>query len=266
MAALLDVARSHIGIKEIPGDKHNPAILQMFKDVGHPEIKADEVAWCAAFVGSALKSLGYPIPAKDVSLLARSYCTYGVKSNPVPGAIGVWPRGNSSWQGHVAIVEKANGDGTVTVIGGNQSNAVTRARYQISNALAFRMPVRADEKDLRTAGSKEIKVGDRLEKGGIGTVVTGVVKTITDELSDAADKVDITSLPQNLTLWEQIIKGAENVWDLVARHPGLALVVGAGVVAVVVGRIIKKHRVKRAAEGVPLSSQVIAVNHAGEEA
>lgn len=266
MAALLDVARSHIGIKEIPGDKHNPAIIQMFKDVGHPEVRDDETAWCAAFVGSALKSLGYPIPPKDVSLLARSYCSYGVPAKPQPGAIGIWPRGNSSWQGHVAIVEQVNGDGTVTVIGGNQSNAVTRARYQISNALAFRLPVAANEKDLRTAGSKEIKMGDRLEQGGIGTVVTGVVKTVADELSEAADKVDITALPTNLTLWEQIMRGAENVWTLVARHPGLALVIAAGVAAVILGRIIKKHRVKRAAEGVPLSSQVVAVNHAGGEA
>lgn len=258
MAGLLDVARSHIGLKEIPGDKHNPAIIQMFKDVGHPEVRDDETAWCAAFVGSALKSLGYPIPPKDVSLLARSYCSYGVPAKPQPGAIGIWPRGNSSWQGHVAIVEQVNGDGTVTVIGGNQSNAVTRARYQISNALAFRMPVGANEKDLRTAGSKEIKIGDRLEQGGIGTVVTGVVKTVTDELSEVADKVDITSLPTNLTLWEQIMKGAENVWKLVASHPGLALVVGAGVVAIVVGRIIKKHRVKRAEAGVPLSNQILA--------
>src|SRR5215475_1126764 len=81
-----------------------PHILECFADCGHSEIKSDEVSWCAAFMGAALVHSGLPIPPKDTCLMARSYCTYGVRCEPKPGAIVGFPRGNSGWQGHVGVV------------------------------------------------------------------------------------------------------------------------------------------------------------------
>ena len=73
------------------------------------------------------------------SLLARSYLTWGRKSDkPVPGCVGIWPRGKS-WQGHTGIVEKVNKT-TVTLISGNQNNAVTRKNYPVKTALGWRLP------------------------------------------------------------------------------------------------------------------------------
>ena len=48
----MDFAKALIGVKEIPGTKHNPEILQMWKDIKRGGIKSDEVPWCAAFVCS----------------------------------------------------------------------------------------------------------------------------------------------------------------------------------------------------------------------
>lgn len=50
--ALLDAMRARVGIKEIAGKDHNPLIVSMFADVGHPQIRDDETAWCAAVVAA----------------------------------------------------------------------------------------------------------------------------------------------------------------------------------------------------------------------
>lgn len=121
----LDWARSHLGEKEIPGAEANPFILQCFADVGRADIKSDEVANCAAFVGAALKNSG--MHYNHGSLTARSYLNYGEPlSEPEPGAIVVfWRDDPRSWKGHVAIVESYT-DKRVTYIGANQGDAVTR--------------------------------------------------------------------------------------------------------------------------------------------
>ena len=48
----MDFAKALIGVKEIPGTKHNPEILQMWKDLKRSGIKDDETPWCAGFVGA----------------------------------------------------------------------------------------------------------------------------------------------------------------------------------------------------------------------
>lgn len=255
---LLDAMRARVGIKEIPGPEHNPLIVSMFADVGHPQIKDDETAWCAAAVGSALKSCDLPIPPRDVNLLARSYLSYGVACQPQPGAIGVWPRGNSDWQGHVGVVETVNSNGTVTLISGNDGSAVRRKSYPVKTALGFRLPVAPTVADLRKAGSKEVKTADRIETTGIVGTVGAIATAVVKELNTAAESIDITSLPSNLSLGEQIISGASNVWRLVSSNPWLAAVVVVGLGAVVASRAIKRHRVERAKAGVPLSAGVMA--------
>lgn len=131
----LHLARKELGTKEIPGPRNNPTVVQYYVDaVGKRH--ADEIPWCAAFVGSMLKQAGRE---PSGSLLARSYLKWGVPiKEPIPGSIVVFERGKS-WQGHVAILE-AVGDDYVTVIGGNQNDAVTRARFPKSKVLGYRWP------------------------------------------------------------------------------------------------------------------------------
>jgi len=135
----LNIAKKYIGTKEVVGNKHNPTILKMYSSVGFPEVKDDETAWCAAFVGSVLKESGYPFMK---SLAARSYLTYGKKlTEPKEGCIVVFWRGKpDGWQGHVAFVTKYD-DKWVWALGGNQSNTVSEQKFDRKKVLGYRWPV-----------------------------------------------------------------------------------------------------------------------------
>jgi uncharacterized protein (TIGR02594 family) len=130
-------ALAEIGTREVVGVRHNATIVRYFSDAGHAWVKDDETAWCAAFVGAMLARSG----VKPSGLLtARSYLAWG---EPVelaaakPGDIAVFRRGTSEWQGHVAFFEGLAGD-RVRVLGGNQSNSVSRASYPLADLLAIR--------------------------------------------------------------------------------------------------------------------------------
>lgn len=126
------------GLKEVPGSTHSPEVVKLFADAGHAGVKDDETAWCAAFVGAVLRRSGY---LSTGQLTARSYLDFGeVVTNPKRGDIVVFPRGNSTWQGHVAFVLKVD-DQYVHAFGGNQSNAVNITRYSRAKVLGFRRPV-----------------------------------------------------------------------------------------------------------------------------
>ena len=70
----LDIALQEYGEWEWPGNEQNPRILHYFKTIGHPWVKDDETAWCAAFVNFCLYSGGKKQTGK---LNARSFLTYG---------------------------------------------------------------------------------------------------------------------------------------------------------------------------------------------
>ena len=131
----LVLARNELGTVEIPGPRSNPKVVQYYLDVTGKKMQ-DAVPWCAAFVGAMLTRSG---EKSSGSLMARSYLKYGKKVAAQPGAIAVFPRGNSKVSGHVNFVESVNGDRMVC-IGGNQSDAVTRASYSKSRALGFTWP------------------------------------------------------------------------------------------------------------------------------
>lgn len=100
--------------------------------------------WCAAFINAILAR--HNIPGSDsvseYPLMARSFLEWG---NPVDeprrGDIVVFTRGNSNWQGHVAIylstVER-NGQLYYRILGGNQSNAINVTEYPVNRLLGIR--------------------------------------------------------------------------------------------------------------------------------
>lgn len=154
--AILEAAGAFLGLQEWPGAKHNPQIVEMFRAVGH-RVESDETAWCAAFVGSVLASLGLPHTGK---LNARSYSTYGQAvrmQDARPGDIvTLWRGSPTSWQGHVAFLVEFVGD-KVKLRGGNQGNAVTDALYPIDRIIAIR---RAD--GVEAQGKRPVlRQGDR---------------------------------------------------------------------------------------------------------
>lgn len=124
-----ELAEKEIGTVEWK-DGHNPKVVAYFQDSGHPGVKDDETAWCAAFVGAMLKRAG---SVGTGQLTARSYLKWGAevpRSEARPGDIVVLKRGNSSWQGHVGFFVQDNGK-SITILGGNQSNAVNRKAYSV---------------------------------------------------------------------------------------------------------------------------------------
>lgn len=139
----MTIARSLLGTKELKGSADNPKIMEMYRAVGHHWVEHDEVAWCAAFAGHCLEKAGVLSTRK---LNARSYLTWGEKvagpEQAKEGDIAIFSRGSGTAQGHVAFFLKDAGS-RIEVLGGNQSDAVTVARYPKSRLLGIRRPLRA---------------------------------------------------------------------------------------------------------------------------
>jgi len=135
-----ELAQGEIGTVEWR-DGSNPKVVAYFKDAGHPEVKDDATAWCAAFVGAMLHRAG---DNGTGALNARSYLKWGDGVNLTdakPGDIVVFKRGNSTWEGHVAFFVSQDAK-SIKVLGGNQSDAVNIKPYPKSALLGIR---RADD-------------------------------------------------------------------------------------------------------------------------
>ena len=130
-------AGKDLGLREIVGSKHEPRVVEFFAEAGHPYVKDDETAWCAAFANAKLVEVGIKGTGR---LNARSFLDWGVPlTKPAVGAILVFKRGTSSWQGHVTFYVGETATHYVCR-GGNQSNAVTEARYAKKDLLGIRWP------------------------------------------------------------------------------------------------------------------------------
>lgn len=127
------------------GEGANPKIIQYFKDVGHAWVKEDETAWCAAFVGAMLKRSG---EAHTGALDARSYLKWGKGvDEPKEGDVVVfWRQNVESWKGHVGFFVKEE-DNMISVLGGNQGNQVSIARYPKSQLLGYRRSMQTIKTD-----------------------------------------------------------------------------------------------------------------------
>jgi uncharacterized protein (TIGR02594 family) len=135
--AWMALARNDLGETERAGSFDSPRIVGYFRDVGHPEVVHDEVAWCAAFVGSCLERSGVN---STRSLLARSYLIWGEPiGEPVPGCIAVFERNGDPRLGHVGFFVSASFD-SIQVLAGNQSNSVRIASIPAARLLGYRWP------------------------------------------------------------------------------------------------------------------------------
>jgi uncharacterized protein (TIGR02594 family) len=127
----LALARREHGVKEAAGGAHHPRILE-YHQATDLRATTDEVPWCAAFVSWVLRESGLP---STRSAAAISYATYGEPLNhPEKGCIAVFRRSGGH---HVGFVEDY--DAThVLVLGGNQGNAVSTAKYSRADLIGFR--------------------------------------------------------------------------------------------------------------------------------
>jgi uncharacterized protein (TIGR02594 family) len=155
----LRLAIGEIGTKEVAGRGSNPVIEQYYVLSGAARM-TDDVPWCAAFVGAVLKKAGIK---PSGSLMARSYLNWGQPiSVPKPGAIVVFRRGTPP-QGHVAFFLKDEGR-TISVVGGNQRDAVTIASYPKSRVLGYRWP--SEGKQAMAKAMRKPKRTSRTRKKG----------------------------------------------------------------------------------------------------
>jgi uncharacterized protein (TIGR02594 family) len=141
--AHLEWLQARVGLKEVPGKGSNPDIDAMFLICGYPREKfRDDTAWCAVCGYAAVAETGgYITPAPD-NTMAKSFLRWGVpvkEADIRPGDFRVEDRGADKAFGHVDCVESVDrAKGTVTVIGGNVGNAVTRSVKPIKGAAGYR--------------------------------------------------------------------------------------------------------------------------------
>jgi hypothetical protein len=144
-------------IVERPGSNHHPAIVWAHELCKMGQNVGDEVAWCSSILNLICWLLGKP---RSLSAAARSWInpslgTLRVGKDaidflltvPSPGnIIVVFRRGPGRGQsdhmvldasGHVAVYDRCDPTKkSVTVLGGNQSNAFTRATFALGDVIA----------------------------------------------------------------------------------------------------------------------------------
>ena len=131
----IEIAKKDIGVSEIKGDKHNPVIVQYWKDIKRGGIKDDETPWCAAFVGAMLERSGIRSTRFES---AKSYETWGYElTSPVYGCIVTFIRNGG---GHVGFVVGMSPAGDLMVLGGNQSDAVNIKAFSTDRVTSYRWP------------------------------------------------------------------------------------------------------------------------------
>ena len=138
MEELIKIAASQLGIREIPGNENNPAIVNYAKETGITGISNDEISWCSTFVNWVCMKAGFRMSGKPD---ARSWLNIGEKiTSPKPGDIVVfWRESLQSWKGHVGFFMGYSSDGSkVFSLGGNQGDAVSIKAYDAAKVLGFR--------------------------------------------------------------------------------------------------------------------------------
>lgn len=137
-------------VLERPGAASNPFIEWCHESAGLPPGTPDEVPWCSSFVNRLAWLLRLP---RSKSARARSWLNVGRPIDLLEAVAGndvvIFNRGGSTdptvidSPGHVAIFGKLEpGLGLlpeqVSVLGGNQGNGVTIARFPVSDVLGVR--------------------------------------------------------------------------------------------------------------------------------
>ncbi len=121
---------------EIKGPRHNPLIIQFWKDIKRGGIKDDETPWCAAFVGAMLERSGIKSTRFES---AKSYLNWGVQiREPAYGCVVVFSRDGG---GHVGFVVGKKKNGDLMVLGGNQSDAINIRSFSRERVTGYRWPV-----------------------------------------------------------------------------------------------------------------------------
>lgn len=140
------LASRFVGLHEVAGSVHNPAILGMLQLVV-PAIHDDETPWCSAFANYIAWLLALP---RSNNLMARSWLRVGTAvamGEARPGFhIVVLARGGGfqpgqeviNAPGHVGFFAGFDGDDKIRVLAGNQGDMVSVASFAKARVLGVR--------------------------------------------------------------------------------------------------------------------------------
>lgn len=138
--AWIIIGRKLIGMREIPGPKHNSFIAKGWARLGAAWFADDETPWCGFFVAHCLDAAGLPYPGRGEFARALSWASYGVACPAQMGAIGVKARKGG---GHVFFILGETPDGTrYKVLEGNADNMVRVGDIRKADVKAIRWPLR----------------------------------------------------------------------------------------------------------------------------
>lgn len=140
------------GVKELPGERSHPRILEWFETVGWQGLRSDETPNCGAFVAFHLLRAGFPrerLPSKPFR--ARHYLSFGARVSPIwppLGAICVLTRGGKSEpgpealeaDGHVGLFLMHGYPGWIHVLGANHGDRVAIDAFPVHRLLGMRWP------------------------------------------------------------------------------------------------------------------------------
>lgn len=141
----VSVARSQLGLKEVPGPKHNPKILEYWQAAKASWFKDDETPWCGGFMAYVFVKCGIA-PPKDAPR-AISWATWGKPCSPQVGAVGVKKRVGGN---HVFMLVGITDDGRYyKCLGGNQGNMVSIIDILVSEVTDIRWPASMPLLDIK---------------------------------------------------------------------------------------------------------------------
>ena len=128
-------ARTHIGLREVPGPKNNGAILGWLRKL-RAWWSDDSTPWCGTFAAMCLANAGLT-PPKDW-YRATAWLTLPVAlSRPAYGCVVVFTRDGG---GHVGFVVGKDKAGNLMVLGGNQGDAVNIRPFALNRVAGYRWP------------------------------------------------------------------------------------------------------------------------------
>lgn len=125
---------------ERQGAADNPRIIEYLATTSTPpEHMHDDTPWCSAFVNWCLTQVH--IDGTGLAN-ARSWLYWGLPLQlPRLGCVAVFSSARGPSAGHVGLYLADHKAATVTLLGGNQNNAVCRAAYPLSRLLGYRWPI-----------------------------------------------------------------------------------------------------------------------------
>lgn len=134
----MEYAVGELGVRETAGKRTTSNIASYLATVGLSGA-GDETPWCSAFANWCMIQAGIPGTGRGN---ARSWLDWGglCLGAPVYGCVVILWRGSpSSWQGHVGFYTGGAG-GSLTLLGGNQSDSVCYADFPRTRVLGYRWP------------------------------------------------------------------------------------------------------------------------------